>query len=379
MNKIDFLDKANNFFIVIDEGMTIKSISKSLLDDFEFLREESHSLFDFIKEVFLNNKFSNVKHVRKITDLVKNSMQCESYIKESFIIANEKRSDCFLKYNIEIEPIYLGLKLYIVRFTNFSRFDIANGFKNPYFEKFNDKFMDLIDVFDIGKFVIDCHTSKDQIYVDDCFVKLFGLKQSRGYKYYLSDQLSRKGDYIVPLRETFMKKYDQLLNGEIKKISEVFEMNDKVIQVSAIVMDRNSQGEPSIVGGVVEDITEHHNHDKIYHLKSIYDLAITSGGIGVFYYDVDIYGKEYFEANQIYADLIGLDSNELGLYKISDFEKSLVKLEEDLSSDQDIRKSLQDLLTGHIDGTADDIVKIKHLKNGKEKYLLSSSKIDVKI
>lgn len=376
MKRMKFLDNLGRFFVIIDRDMSLKMISKNLLIEPEFKEKINDSLLDFLGSVFLHNQFKNTKHVEEVMDCVEEFLIQGKDINKSFTVSNQEITDCYIKYTLNMEILDVDETLFMIGFTNFNRFNVRYDFKNQYFNKYNSKFIDLMDSFEIGRFIIDCKSDDESFYADDYFAKLFMLEKSKDYRYYLSNISGESIDIIVPFKQSVLSKYHQLLNGDIQRISDVCESGERILQINAMVMERDSQNHPLIIGGIVEDISEYQNYDKINHLKSIYDLAITCGGIGIFYYDVDVYGEDHFEANQIYADLLGIEPNEQGLYNVSDFEKSIVKIEDELSFDQDIRKSLKKLLAGQLDGTTDDIVKIKNLKTGDEKYLLSSSKID---
>ena len=116
--------------------------------------------------------------------------------------------------------------------------------------------------------------------------------------------------------------------------------------------------------------------DRLQYVNSIYEMAIRSAGIGIFYYDVEQFGINHFEANDTYANLLGFKPNAKGLYLLSDFQASLMETEEGLANQISIRQSLTNLLHGEVDGTDNELLKMRNLKSGQIKYFISSSRID---
>ena len=144
------------------------------------------------------------------------------------------------------------------------------------------------------------------------------------------------------------------------------------------MLKRDLQGECLLIVGVLYDITNSCMYKDIEYLYTIYELAITSGGIGIFHFNLEKHSKEYFDCNVIYKRIFGFEQQENGLYLVEDFRKSLLPLEDEISENTTVLKSLGNLLKGNIEGTNDDILKIKNKITNEITYLLSSSKIDLR-
>lgn len=118
--------------------------------------------------------------------------------------------------------------------------------------------------------------------------------------------------------------------------------------------------------------------ERLQYLLSVYRIAIVSAGIGIFYYDVDRFGKDSFEANDIYADMLGLTPDNNGYYPLAQFQECLLPMEEEVSKSISTTESLNQLMQGTIEGTSEEIIKVRHLQTNQVKYLISSSRIDAR-
>ncbi|MCF7925945.1 MAG: GGDEF domain-containing protein, partial [Candidatus Izimaplasma sp.] len=112
--------------------------------------------------------------------------------------------------------------------------------------------------------------------------------------------------------------------------------------------------------------------------QAIYDLAIQSGNIGIYYYNFQKYSEDRFHANDIYANMFGLEPDDNGLYLTKDFVKAVLEIEDEITDENQTLEILHELFSGSIKGTTDDVLKIKHLKTGEIKYLLSSAKVEAR-
>ena len=120
--------------------------------------------------------------------------------------------------------------------------------------------------------------------------------------------------------------------------------------------------------GLSKIIIEKHNGEVPQNYKDLenvhmfYKLAINSGQIGMFHYDLDKHDSSVFKANEIYADIFGMSPNEDGMYKSEDFLRAQLPLEKNISKYESVNIQMDKIIRGEVEGTDDDILKIQNLK-----------------
>lgn len=110
-------------------------------------------------------------------------------------------------------------------------------------------------------------------------------------------------------------------------------------------------------------------------INSLYKLAVHAGQIGIFHYNLDIHPHGMFYANDTYLQLTGLTRNHLNLVEYSDYLELLLETEEIIFDKSFNDYSYFSILSGKIDKTENDIIKIKHKVTGEITYFLSSSEV----
>ena len=348
----------------------------------------SNSVF---KEKLLNKDILDV-----LNDFLdKNSSDCKKYIESLKQLINEAfklKKSTLKRYNIcnsstldgELYTFTLGLDLYsideeeylILKFVDFEKKPVIIGKYNNILSSLNSEFKILEKQDKIGRFLIDLRVAKNLVYADDVIPKLLHINQTSDNTYIVAKGTDKpmNNNYIIRDNNFFIAA-EMLINGEITELNDEWLIKDSWIKLESKVIEYDDNNKPMLIGGVMYDVTEYRVYKDIENLQSIYELAITSGGIGIFHYDSDKHTSDVFEANDIYANMFGLTENNDGYYLTSEFQETLEDLEEGISSNEDVQLSLNKFLHGDIEGTTDDILKVRNRKTGETKYLLSSSKI----
>lgn len=293
-------------------------------------------------------------------------------------------------YSFELsESMYVSFELLLIPMLNKDNKEVNITFKDVMFEdNLSTVYNHLFDVFDdafdplsltipIGRFIINPENGMDRVYGSESIPKLFSVPSDSSHEYHLYQPKDDKvKSTMIVFSESYFVQIPLLLNREIDVLNVEMKVNDKWLQMQCRLFKLHNDSDQFVIGGIVRDVTEFRAIQDIEYVQSIYEMAITSGEIGIFHYDLDKHPKNYFEANEIYATMIGIDPDDNGLYKLSDFTRTLLPLEEEITENEEVLVSLNKLLEGQLDGTTDDILKIKNHKSDEILYLLSSSKID---
>ncbi len=372
----DLFHECRNFSFIINTNYVIEAVSVDLdkvTDTDKFIAK---SIFDVFKELFKNETFSNRNFLGRFYEKIINSMTTKQGRIEKITVTNDlSPTGFFYRFRLGIDVYHIQESKAVVKIVEFKKMEHRDELYHSVFEQYAEEFKGLNNLFQVGKFVIDYPVSKNLLYATDFMPELIGIEKSPSNTYYISRNPSANEKNVIPAQKSFFIKADKLLTGEVNYLTDIWNLNDKYLEIEAKILKRDKDGNPILLGGIAKDITKYKEYNDLHHLNSIYDLAIKSGGIGIFYYDVDVHGFKQFEANQIYADLIGLTPNDVGLYLMSDFKDSILSIESELTEGIDIKETLANLMQGNVEGTEDDIIKIRNLKSGEELYILSSSRI----
>ncbi|MBN2604898.1 MAG: GGDEF domain-containing protein [Bacilli bacterium] len=382
MKYSSILRRLKNYSIIIDKNQMITSVSsnisssnignsllslhlrdlfseKYMFDDVEPTPENISSLtldLDNILSSVFDNKYYHNHVIKKI-------MVNKEIFHYSFII-NITLMDGVTPF------IYIEIK-------NFEKLSVNAEFYEKYFDYFVDEFELVQKMNKIGKFLIDFEKSKYLVYGNDVIPELLHIDSTEDNLYVLNSRHSKtKNKNTIIRSQQFYARSDMLIHGEIEVLHDEWQIGDRWLKLEAKVIQRSEMGETKVIGGIVYDITDYHKYRDLEHVHSIYELAITSGGIGIFHYNLDKHDNNIFEANKIYANMIGLDPIFEDFYSVDDFFKAQLVIEDEITNYDDVKVQIGKLFSGEITGTTDDILKIKNLKTGEIRYLLSSSKID---
>lgn len=378
--KFDFLMNERIFSFNISSEGKINCISSNLYAKEQARELVGMSIYDVADELFDSEVFENKSFAEEFKQKISDSIQTgESFIKPYTI------TDTSLKSEFSYSFVF-GVDVYsnencnnaTVKFADFKVLYQKDAFYQAVLNEYDSIFESIRDLKTYGEFLIDYTESKELFYGNSALPNMLGLQPSDDNMYVLSRAANKYNNGVIVLNDEVFYQLGMLASGEIQSMNVDWMYNNKTFSIEAKVIKRDASGKCLLIGGVIIDITRFKDYEELENLKSIYELAITSGGIGIFHYDVDKYGKDNFEANDIYAEMLGLTSIASDLYHVSDFEKAIIELEDEISSNEDVKKSLNKLLKGEVEGTTDDIIKIKHLETGEIKYLLSSSKISLR-
>lgn len=384
----DTLKKIRNFNVIINTKFKVASVSNNILEsniggtffdtDISTLFSEK-MMFDDVNSI--NDNFNLIEH--DILGMVKQAFLGKE-IHDKKIIISLRIGSLVMNYSFFFTATLLkGLVGGVDRLAvsilirDYNKFDSNEERYLNHFQQFEEKF-DLVQKMNIiGRFVIDFELDKYKVYGNEALPGLLGLKKSVDNFYKLNSRTENTiiEDSIIKSRP-FYNRLDLLLAGKIDLLTDEWKVSNKWLRLEAKILTKCPKGTPKMIGGIIYDFTDFHNYKDLENVHLFYELAIQSGGIGMFHYDLDIHDPSTFTANEIYANLFGLDPDENGMYKTEDFLKAQLYLEENISKYDEVNTQLKKIIKGEVAGTNDDILKIKDLKTGYTRYLLSSSKID---
>jgi len=376
MDFTKMLKEHNIIMFQLNEKLDILGFSSNLSDYPLKSKLVNHSFKDFLNNVFNTKSFQNASFIEDITSVLSTSIKKQAPYINDFVVTNSLNGSHFYDFILRLEFVNSEQVIIILTIENFK--DLSNRFAayETIYQSYDTIFPSLQKFKKIGHFIMDWRISKTDIYADAMFAELLSIPESKDSTYPIITYDTNKEPVYLMRDESFLNRAQFLVNGQITLFSEEWKTEDRWVKLEAKVLKLDNDNNCQILGGVIYDTTDAKNEIDSSYLHSIYELAINVGGIGIFHYDLDKYSNKFFEANTIYAEMLGLDANEDGYYYLSDFQKVLLPLEEDISKNEDVKKSLHKLLKGDIEGTSDDIIKIRNLKTSDIKYLLSSSRID---
>ena len=361
----------------IDKNLLICGYSDNLNQLFTSKHILGESFKDLLEELFLNDVFYNDNYYLRVLKQIATIFSDKKATLVTTVVTNELSTKIFYHFSLGIDFVH-GEKDYVnIRIAHFEEKNEMNQVYDDVFNTYPDTFSIYELNKQIGKFILDLNISKNQLYADKIFAKLLQIPVSKT-NFYLITRFEDKfdGDHVLIREPAFFNRTDSLLSGELKEMEDEWFYNGRWLHVDIQVLKKNKSGKAEYIGGVIYDITESRKQTELTSLLSTYELAINVGKIGIFLYDLDKYTSKYFDANQIYADLIGLDKQENGYYLSDDFKKAVLSAEEEIHKSADIEEALDKLLSGNIEGTDNQILKINNLKTNKILYLLSSSRIE---
>ena len=373
-----FLLKEQMFSFKINKDFFITGLSYNLSDSNFKIKLINRNILDVLSDFLNENSAECKEYIESLRGLINEAFEDKKSSLERHNICSESLIDGHLY------TFVLGLDLYsidndeylILKFVDFEKKPITEGKYNNILTNLNSSFEILSKQEKIGRFLIDLKVAKNLVYADKVIPKLLQINHSADNTYIVAKGTDKpmNNNYIIRDNNFFIAA-EMLINGEITELNDEWLIKDSWIKLESKVIEYDKNQKPTLIGGVMYDVTEYRVYKDIENLQAIYELAITSGGIGIFHYDSDKHSKDVFEANDIYANMFGLTENSDGYYLTSDFQETLEDLEEGISTNEDVKSSLKKFLHGDIEGTTDDILKVKNLKTGEQKYLLSSSRI----
>lgn len=382
----DILQKIKNFSLIVNQNNLVQSVSNNILESDIgrlFFNMEISSVFT--KDIM----FDGCNSIEEIL----NSCNILEYIKQSFLGTDTIDKHCnisidtgkdvinytFLFTATLLNGVVNGVdrKVVSLLIKDYNKFDSELEQYLNHFQQFENQFDLLKKVNLFGRFIINFEKNKHNVYGNAVLPDLLGLKKSKDNFYKLKDRHEDADiENAIVAADDFHDKINDLVNGNIDVITDEWKVSEKWLRLEAKTLTRTSKGKPKIVGGVVYDITDFDNNQDLKSSNMFYELAISSGELGMFHYDLDKHDTSVFSANKRYGELMGLETNEKGLYKTEDFLSAQLSIEEDISIYEDAHIQSSKLLKGEIEGTNDDVLKVKNLKTGEIKYLLSSSKTE---
>jgi diguanylate cyclase (GGDEF)-like protein len=376
MNLLDILSSHQSNCINVNENLEIVGFSSHLRGFFEFHKEIS-TLQKFITLLFDNNTFQNRPFVKELIGEIQSTFNDKEPTLEKRLVTNDIESHISYQFSYGLDYILSDTEHLQFRIVNFKvhndKTNIYREILNTYHATF-DRFKRYTD---IGCFVLDLRHHKNSIYADENFPKVLGIEQSKDNFYLFTRHKDKfEGQNFLTRDPQFFKRVDFLLEGNTTQMEDEWFFQNRWIKLELKILKHTPSKEVEYLGGIVYDITEERALSTLKYINQIYELAINTGQIGIFFYDIDKHDKAYFDANDIYADLIGIDQQDNGLYLLKDFESSLLSIEEEIQDVVDVKIHLDKILAGEVEGSDNQILKIKHQKTGEIKYFLSSSRIE---
>lgn len=362
----------------LDPDLNIIGLSSNLKDYHDKDGLLNTSLLSILRTLFDSDFFENALFIENLIKIVRNSIKKEIPYYNNFIVTNNLNSSRFYDFTLRLGFIHSESLMIFLSINNFR--DLSNRFTayETIYNTYDTLFPSLKRFKQIGHFIMDFTVSNNVLFADDTFAEILSIPVQQDSTYSLMTKDSKNNTTYLLRDESFYNRIQSLVNGKTETFVEEWKIGSKWVKLESVILKKNLKNQCQLLGGVVYDTTEAKSAQDVSYLYSIYELAINVGGIGIFHYDLDKYSNQYFEANNIYAEMLGLDPDENGYYLLEDFQKVLLPLEDDISNNEDVRKSLHKLLKGDIEGTSDDIIKIRNNKTSAIKYLLSSSRIDAR-
>lgn len=377
MKIIDALVEQKTIVFQIDENLTVDSYSSNIAPLFEGDYKIGMSFKSVLEELFLTDIFSNANYYANLLTQVSNIFITKQGFSDKAIVINDLNHNLYYTISLSVNLIHREKDYALVTFNKFDKNDKLDLLYSDSLKAYTKHFSIFKELNNVGRFMIDLSVDINKIYADERFAKLLDIPVNIDNTYYISrDKNQFKGDNVIVRDLDFFKRTDLLLSGELDTLKEEWYHNEKWINVDIEVIKRNKNGEAEFIGGVIYDITSTRIQNEKAQRTIVYELAINIGGVGIFFYDVDKNGIRYFEANEIYADLLGLDPCENGLYDSEDFHKALMGIETEIQDDSDVKESFEKLLSGDIEGTDNQVLKFENLKTKKIIYAISSSRIE---
>jgi diguanylate cyclase (GGDEF)-like protein len=376
MNLLDILSSHQSSCIDVNENLEIVGFSSHLRGFFE-LHKEISTLQKFITLIFDNNTFQNRPFVKELITEIQTSFGDKKPNIENRLVINNLKSYISYQFSYGLDHIISDKEHLQFRIVNFKVHNDKTNIYNEILKTYHTSFERFKRYSDIGRFVLDLRHDKNNIFADKSFASVLGIKQSKD-NFYLFTRHKDKYDnqHFLTRDPQFFKRVDFLLEGNINQMEDEWFFQNRWIKLELKVLKYTPEGEVEYIGGIVYDITEERALTTLKYINQIYELAINTGQIGIFFYDIDKHEKAYFDANYIYANLIGIDQQDNGLYLLKDFESSLLSIEEEIQEAVDVKTQLDKILAGEVEGSDNQILKIKHQKTGEIKYFLSSSRIE---
>lgn len=373
-----FLEQSVLSFL-IDENYVIQNVSSNVKVKEGQFQFKGKVIFEVMEDLFCNERFKNENYLEEITSKIIKSFSDYTPIVNHITLTNDlDNSDFFYRFSLGIDVYSNETIQGVVKFVDFSINDKKDVFYNSVFEDYGEYFLGLNDLLQYGKFIVDYSVSKNRLYGSKEIPNLLNIERTIDNTYSVSRYNKQKKNGSIVMDEVFFDSLDRLLKGDTSYITYEFVVDNKHLRLEAKVLKYDENNAPYILGGVLYNVTRYRNYDEVYHMKSIYELAINVGGIGIFYYDFEKYGKDMFEANNVYGDLLGIKPNKLGLYNYDDFVSSILETEEEFSKNLSTLNTVRNLFEGKIESVTDDIIKVKNHVTDKELYLLSSSRIETR-
>ena len=375
MNIRNLVRNKKNFSFHLNEKLDIEAISYDLYSNGgKALINKNIEVV--LRSLFCNAEFCNEGYIEYLLTTVRDVFNTKKTEVDQIIVSDQNlKASFYYSFSLDIEIVMIETAKIVLKFNDFKEAFVKEDFYVKLFKDMEGEFGVFSRIEKISRFVIDYSYEKPQVYGDDNFPVLLNMKKSETNCYQLSDSDSE--DSVIRL-DFFLKGIKLLESNELSFYTEESLIEHTWIKCDIKVLKRDDQGNCMLIVGVIYDISNSNKYKDIEYLYTIYELAITSGGIGIFHYNLENHSKEYFDCNIIYKRMLGLEQQENGYYLQTDFTKCLLPLEDEISDNTSVLKSLSNVFKGNIEGTNDDILKIKNLQTNEIKYLLSSSKIDLK-
>lgn len=388
MKYSDILQRLSNFHIIVNSNFKVSAVSSNISDS-----DIGETFFDIDAVDLFSQKYffdGDVSSKENLNDLECNVLKI---IKDAF----EGNEISNIKKNIEVRNhntlMYYSFYFSVYLLTDYHKETnnnvvhiLINDFKKireteaiykSHFDEF-DKQFDLVKKMNvIGRFIIDYESDKYKVYGNELLPGLLGLQKTDDNFYKLNSRTSESiMENTIVKSELFYERLELLLTGKIDLLTDEWKVADRWLRLEAKIFTRTKNGSPNITGGIIYDVTDFQKYKDLENVHMFYELAINSGQIGMFYYDLERHSPGFFEANEIYAEIFGIDRGKNGLYAFDDFLRAQLPVEDNITEYESVKIQVNKLFEGEITGTNDDILKIQNLKTGDIKYLISSSKVE---
>ncbi len=377
MRILDLMLKEKHISLKLDKNLMIKGIS-SYIHESDYINQiMNQPIIKVIENLLFSENFFNKRLLEELVVDLQTALKTKNGLLDELIITNDlEDGHSFYRFDMSIDVLFSTEHFILLQLSNFIQGDNQAAVYDMIFETYNSEFSIINKLQTIGTFIIDYSKNRNMIYANDTFATLLGTTPDITRYYLIDGGTTEINNRTIIKNPNFLLNIDVVLSSDLDIFANDFQIGSKWIKMETKILKKEQNDDVRILAGILYDVSDYHMHKSVEYFKSIYELALTSGNIGFFYYNLHNHGNDLFEANDIYAKMIGILPTKEGLYRTDDFVEAVVPLEEEIAGDETINKKLSLLLSGDIDGTTDDLIKIHNKLTNQYTYILSSSKIE---
>ncbi len=383
-------DMYEDYFYQTDEGVKILGLEPSKdklykVAEFQKVREKAARSSDFYFECINSEKEAFLKVFSNETDYFGGRTPAFTVDNEEVWV--EAYGKCILRYADGSPRFFVALDIYLSDFLEKSNqlemlySLINNGLSHSnvgiwYYHKHHDQpryeftnsYKKLMDVDES----LDCNDVT--VIFDEHFNEV--IRKTPEYQ-----------DYLVDWHNT----HKEVFKGDKESYVSLIPNNSSLdkphwIEIRGNVLERHQNGDVKLFVGVNVDVTEtvqrnlelERLREENERLQLAEKLAIKAGNVLVWYQDFDTEGYERnIYGNEMWTNKLGISRNEMGLFRISELRKTIVKTDDESKGiARSFIEKLNQIYTNEINSIQDVLVKHKNTKTGEVFYFEHNVEIE---